>query len=143
MRKLIVALLILAGVVSAGWAVFLFFRAAAGWDVDPDPGLDAVGVDQATVVADLLASTGPAAIVSSPLRRCRETARFLADSLAAEVVIADEVAEIPSPDGYAMEERVGWLREAMTVAAFLGDVCALEETEDGTRVSVTGAEERA
>lgn len=88
-------------------------RAAAGWDVDRDPGLDALGAQQAAAVAERLAPLGPLAILSSPLRRCRETAGPLAAAWAAEVAVDAGVSEIPSPEGVEMAERVEWLREAM------------------------------
>lgn len=88
-------------------------RAAAGWDRDPDPGLDALGEQQAAAVAEALASIGPLPIISSPLRRCQETARVLADRWGAAVEIVPAVAEIPSPEGIPMTERVEWLRTAM------------------------------
>ena len=88
-------------------------RAAAGWDVDRDPALDALGRSQAQAVGERLSSFGPLHIVSSPLRRCRETAAPLAALWSAEVAIDARVAEIPSPDGVAMADRVEWLREAM------------------------------
>ena len=47
-------------------------RAAAGWNTDPDPGLDDIGRAQAAAAADRLAPIGPLPIVTSPLRRCRE-----------------------------------------------------------------------
>ncbi|MEY4230069.1 MAG: hypothetical protein RLZZ362_918, partial [Actinomycetota bacterium] len=34
-------------------------RATAGWDVDPDPGIDELGRSQAAAVADRLAALGP------------------------------------------------------------------------------------
>ena len=88
-------------------------RAAAGWNVDPDPGLDDLGVQQAAEVAARLGPAGPLALVSSPLRRCQETAAPLAAMWGVTPVIEPLVAEIPSPDGVAMAERVDWLREAM------------------------------
>ena len=89
-------------------------RAAAGWNTDPDPGLDTLGLQQATAVADRLAPLGPLPVLSSPLRRCRETASALAERWHAEVRIEPSVAEIPSPEGVAMAHRVDWLREAMS-----------------------------
>jgi len=53
-------------------------RATAGWNIDPDPALDDVGRQQAVVAAERLAPEGPLAIVSSPMRRCRQTAEPLA-----------------------------------------------------------------
>jgi broad specificity phosphatase PhoE len=56
---------------------------------------------------------GRAAIVSSPLRRCRETAAPLAARWGVDVRVEPMVAEIPSPEGVPMGERVNWLRQAM------------------------------
>ncbi len=90
-------------------------RASAGWDVDPDPGLDAIGQAQADdLVARLAARTdGPLAIVTSPMRRCQETAAPLARHWGVAPVVEPAVTEIPSPDGVPMGERTGWLRRAM------------------------------
>lgn len=88
-------------------------RAAAGWDTDPDPGLDRIGAAQAAAVAERLAPAGPLVLVSSPLRRCRETAAPLAARWSGELRIEPAVAEIPSPEGVPMGERVDWLRAAM------------------------------
>jgi broad specificity phosphatase PhoE len=88
-------------------------RAAAGWDTDVDPPLDDLGRAQARAVADELRALGPLAVVTSPLRRCRETAHAYADPLGLAPVVAEEVREIPSPEGYAMAQRVEWLRSVM------------------------------
>jgi broad specificity phosphatase PhoE len=91
-------------------------RAAAGWDDDPDPGLDALGQQQALRLAERLAplgAGGPLPIVSSPLRRCRETAAPLAQRWRVAPIIDPAVAEVPSPPGVPMGERVEWLRQAM------------------------------
>ncbi|MEO8263906.1 MAG: histidine phosphatase family protein [Ilumatobacteraceae bacterium] len=88
-------------------------RAAAGWDTDPDPGLDEIGQRQAVAVAARLAPFGPFPIVTSPLRRCQETAAPLATTWSAEPSIEPAVAEIPSPEGVAMADRIDWLRVAM------------------------------
>jgi broad specificity phosphatase PhoE len=88
-------------------------RAAAGWDIDPDPALDDLGRQQAEAAAAELVALGARRIVSSPLRRCRETAAPLASRWQATVAIEAGVAEIPSPEGVAMADRVAWLRPAM------------------------------
>jgi broad specificity phosphatase PhoE len=88
-------------------------RAAAGWDTDPDPGLDEIGRRQAIAVAARLDQFGPLPILTSPLRRCRETAVPMAELWAAELQIEPAVAEIPSPEGVAMSDRIEWLRVAM------------------------------
>jgi broad specificity phosphatase PhoE len=88
-------------------------RASAGWDVDPDPGLDELGVSQAAGAAEHLAPLGPMAMITSPLRRCRETAAPLAARWGVVPAVDEAVAEIPSPEGVAMGERTTWLRDAM------------------------------
>lgn len=88
-------------------------RAAAGWNVDPDPGLDELGRSQSLVVAARLSKLGPLPVMSSPLLRCQQTAFPLATKWEKDVVIEPLVGEIPSPQGYALENRVEWLREVM------------------------------
>lgn len=88
-------------------------RAAAGWDVDPDPALDDIGRAQAAAVGAGLAELAPMMVVSSPLRRCRETAAALCTAWRCEPTVESAVAEIPSPEGIAMADRVAWLREVM------------------------------
>lgn len=88
-------------------------RASAGWDKATDPGLDGVGRGQADAVAARLAPVGPLTVVSSPMSRCIETAAPLSAIWKTEARIEPAVAEIPSPDGLAMAERVDWLRAAM------------------------------
>jgi broad specificity phosphatase PhoE len=92
-------------------------RPASTWgDSDPDPGLDAVGAEQARAVAQALlalpALERPTRVVSSPLRRCRETAQPLADALGVAVEIDPRVGEIPTPAALSAEARPGWLRQA-------------------------------
>ena len=52
-------------------------KPAAAWGDDDDPGLDETGRAQAKAVAETLMalpeSKRPRSVVSSPLRRCRET----------------------------------------------------------------------
>lgn len=89
-------------------------RAAAGWDRDADPDLDELGRDQARSVARRLTEAGaPRPVVSSPLLRCRSTAEVYAASIGATVRIEPSVAEIPSPEGVDMADRVDWLRASM------------------------------
>ncbi|MGB8859042.1 MAG: histidine phosphatase family protein [Ilumatobacteraceae bacterium] len=88
-------------------------RAAAGWNTDPDPGLDAVGRHQAVEMTARLAPLGPLQLVTSPLLRCRETAAGLAEAWGVAPRVEPAVAEIPSPHGIAMADRVEWLRLSM------------------------------
>jgi broad specificity phosphatase PhoE len=87
-------------------------RATAGWEED-DPGLDDVGRAQADAVADRLAAVGPLAVVTSPLRRARETAAPLAARWDTVARVAAAVRELPSPDGVATAERPDWLRSVL------------------------------
>jgi broad specificity phosphatase PhoE len=92
-------------------------RPASTWgEADPDPGLDAAGAAQARAVAEILlalpADQRPTRVVSSPLRRCRETAQPLADALGVPVEIDPRVGEIPTPAGLAADDRPAWLRQA-------------------------------
>jgi len=100
-------------------------RAWGGWDDDPDPGLDDVGRAQAEALADRLGPMGADVapdLFTSPLRRCQETAVALARRWDVAAVVDAAVAEIPSPEGVAMGERVPWLRQAMAGTwAELGD----------------------
>lgn len=87
-----------------------------GQDADPDPGLDEAGAVQARAVAEMLsalpADQRPTRVISSPLRRCRETAQPTADALGVEVEIDPFVGEIPTPEALSAEDRGHWLRKA-------------------------------
>ena len=85
---------------------------AAGFGESCDPGLDAVGRKQAEELAEQLAPRGPLPLLSSPLRRTRETAAPLAQLWKVEPVIEEAVAEIPSPTDN-LQARAAWLREFM------------------------------
>jgi len=88
-------------------------RAEAGFGESMDPGLDALGHSQAEAVAEKLSGLGPLPIISSPLKRARETAAPLAKLWSVEPVIEKAVAEIPSPWGMSLDGRVAWLRKLM------------------------------
>lgn len=79
------------------------------WGADPDPGLSALGASQAAACAAALAPAG-GALVSSPLRRCLETAAPLAAMRgAARLRIEPAVAEIVAPDD--APDRRAWLAD--------------------------------
>ena len=82
-------------------------RAAAGWDSDLDPGLDALGQEQARSLVQRLA---PAELIVSPMARTRETALPLAAAWQVEPRIEPRVSEIASPVS-GLERRGKWLRE--------------------------------
>jgi len=88
-------------------------RAAAGWDADPDPGLDATGHEQALAVSVRLAGLGARPVLTSPYRRCRETAQPIAERWRTAPEVVAELGEIPSPDGVPIERRGEWLMGAM------------------------------
>ena len=91
-------------------------RATGGWDADPDPGLDDVGRAQAAALAVRLGTMADGIaplLVTSPLRRCRETAVPLAARWGVAAVVEPLVAEIPSPEGVPFGRRVPWLQAAM------------------------------
>jgi broad specificity phosphatase PhoE len=83
-------------------------QAAAGWDQDADPGLSETGRAQAEAAAVELAPLGPLPIVTSPLRRTRETAAPLAAAWGVSPTIDPAVSEIPSPTD-DLAERGEWL----------------------------------
>ncbi len=86
-------------------------EAAAKWGEDPDPGLSALGRQQAQQVRDKLESSANMKIVSSPLLRAQETALPLVNVLRESMTIDETYREIPSPVG--IKDRPGWLRGFM------------------------------
>lgn len=100
-------------------------KPAATWGGDDDdPGLDETGAAQARATADILMAlpedVRPKRVVSSPLRRCRETAEPTARALGVEVEVDPLVGEIPTPAALAADQRPAWLREAF--AGAWGDI---------------------
>ena len=92
-------------------------RPASTWGQgEADPGLDLEGARQALSVRDALLALPraerPTRVVSSPLRRCRETAAPLAHALGVPVEIDAAVGEIPTPAALAPEGRAAWLKAA-------------------------------
>ncbi len=87
-------------------------QAAGTYTDDMDPGLSELGLQQAGAVADQLTSEMPMALISSPLKRARETAEPLRQMHDAEIRVEDRISEIPSP-GLSLNERGAWLRGVM------------------------------
>lgn len=77
-----------------------------------DPALGAEGLEQAHAVARLLQGRLPAPlpILSSPMRRCRETAAPLAALWQRSPRIEPRVTEVPSPPAVPREP---WLKQAL------------------------------
>lgn len=63
-----------------------------------DPGLVEEGRRQAQLLAQALAPQGPARVVSSPLRRCIETAEAIAAVVSSNVAVDDRLVEIDYGD---------------------------------------------
>ena len=91
-------------------------KPASTWGQAPDgdPGLDETGRGQALAVRNALLALPrwPRLVVSSPLRRCRETARPFVEALGLELMIDSRFGEVPTPAALAPEERPDWLRRA-------------------------------
>lgn len=87
-------------------------RPDGAWGHDPDPGLDAVGHDQARAMADVVAPLGPQPVVVSPLRRTRETAAPLLERWSVEPEIVPDVGELTAPAD-AGPDHGAWLRTLM------------------------------
>ena len=85
---------------------------SAGFEEDPDPGLDELGHRQAAAVAKDLAPLGPLSLMTSPLQRARDTAVPFEKTWTCEARIEQAVAEIPSPT-QDLAERTIWIRQAM------------------------------
>ena len=96
-------------------------RAAAGWDTAVDPPLDEQGRAQASATATRLRKEigrdgrgiDELDNVTSPLLRCRETAEAFTVAGGRAARVEPRIAEIPSPVGIAMADRITWLRRAM------------------------------
>jgi broad specificity phosphatase PhoE len=85
-------------------------KAHTTWDDhDPDPGLNAVGQAQAEARAAELAGQGPLPILTSPLRRTRETAKAFEIRWDVTAKVDPRIGEIPAPPG-ASALRAEWLR---------------------------------
>src|SRR5712692_9430607 len=85
-------------------------HASAGFAEAHDPGLDEVGRVQAEAVAQELAPLGPLPLITSPLRRARETAAPLEVRWGRKARIEPAVAEIPTPTA-DLQARTTWLHQ--------------------------------
>jgi len=84
----------------------------ARYDQDHDPGLDDVGRAQAEAAAVGLAPLGPLPLVTSPLRRTRETATPFERQWEVTASVQPAVGEIESPTD-DLAERSAWLGEIL------------------------------
>lgn len=65
-------------------------------------------------MAEALAGLGSRPVLTSPLRRARETADALAARLGVGAEVVPEFGEVPTPAGIELLDRGSWLREFMT-----------------------------
>ncbi len=88
-------------------------EAAASWGESPDPGLSALGLQQAESAAAALQKylRDDTVIWSSPLRRAVETAGPLAKAMRQSVYEDEAYREIPAP--VPLVQRQAWLRQFM------------------------------
>lgn len=88
-------------------------KATTTWDDrDPDPGLNEAGRAQAEARAAALVGKGPLPLITSPLRRTRETAAALARQWNTSARIDPRVGEIPAPANSATH-RTQWLQDVL------------------------------
>jgi broad specificity phosphatase PhoE len=84
---------------------------------DPaDPELGATGLQQARDAARQMQARlpGPLPILSSPMRRCRETAAPLAELWRVQPTVEPRVIEVPSPVAGAARQL--WLKQALAAS---------------------------
>jgi broad specificity phosphatase PhoE len=96
-------------------------RPLARYDQDRDPGLDEVGAQQAQAAAEELAPVGPLPVVTSPLRRTRETAAPFEQQWHVTATVEPGVGEINSPTD-DLAERSAWLAEILRGNRRWGDL---------------------
>jgi len=87
-------------------------RPGAGFAEAVDPGLDEIGREQARTIAEELSSLGPLSLITSPLKRARETALPFETRWGIAAHVESRIAEIPSPSEN-LEERAVWLSRAL------------------------------
>jgi broad specificity phosphatase PhoE len=84
---------------------------AAAWGEHDDPGLTPKGRAQAQAAALTLFDQGLRTAITSPLKRCRETAAPFEQLAGKPALIEPRVGEIPTPAEIA--DRQTWLRQTM------------------------------
>lgn len=87
-------------------------RPTGGFAEVVDPGLDELGVTQAETVAQELEALGPLSMITSPLRRARETAAPLERLWKTTARVEHAIAEVPTP-GADPQTRAAWLQEVI------------------------------
>ena len=115
-------------------------KAAAGWD-DTDPPLDDTGRAQADAMAAAIGGDART-LVSSPLRRARETAAALEQLWGITAAVEPRVGEVVAPNEFDVSTRVTWLRGFLggTYTDAGADYCAWrDDVLDAYRALADGA----
>ena len=88
-------------------------QAEDGW-TSLDPGLSETGIHQSKKLSEKINKmiTGREAVVSSPLKRCLETANISLAKLDVNISIDNTFAELPSPIS-DLNKRVVWLKRVL------------------------------
>lgn len=81
---------------------------------DTDPGLSLAGTREVIALAQRVGAEAPARLITSPLRRARETALPLAAAFGLDREIDMAFAELPWRDGQSIEARHAELRHALS-----------------------------
>ena len=110
-------------------------QASARYDQDHDPGLDETGRAQAEAAAAELGPLGPMPVVTSPLRRTRQTAAPLERRWDVTASVVPAVGEIAAPTD-DLAERSAWLAEILQGQRRWGD---LDDRRRGWREDVVRA----
>jgi broad specificity phosphatase PhoE len=84
-------------------------QAEGGWSSQRDPSLNDMGRRQAHEAAQAFVGREPLPVITSPLRRARETANEFELMWRRPATIDERVAEIPS-QGMTLAERGEWLK---------------------------------
>jgi broad specificity phosphatase PhoE len=79
---------------------------ARAWGAGDDPGLSEAGRAQAARAAQILLTQQISDVLTSPMRRCRETAAVLENAMQFKARIEPRVSEAEAPDG---ADRRAWL----------------------------------
>ena len=83
---------------------------AAAWGGSAaDPGLSALGREQARAAAERLSELGQLDVVSSPMRRCWETAAPFAEATGRPPILEPRVSEVVAPP--EVTDRRVWLQQ--------------------------------
>lgn len=108
---------------------------ASGWgETNPDPGLSALGLAQASHAAGQLRGKRVPFAITSPLQRCRETAAAFEMEVGVQAVVSNGVREVPTPADVG--DRHAWLQGVMA-GVWAGNV-ALEAFRNGVVATLLG-----